>query len=126
MKDKQENEHERSFLGFSTDKFTEVDIKEVVNNEAAIKMLMHYYKQLVDDNKTLKNDVNTYKTYADAYEKKTSNSSTSSFLFLASNISVGFGINILTENQQTNAGWFLLATGVLFAIGATYFSFWKN
>ena len=69
-KPEQEPKSKESFLGFSPDNFSELGIKEVVGNEPAITMIMHYYKQLVDENKTLKNDFNTYKTYATAFEKK--------------------------------------------------------
>jgi F0F1-type ATP synthase assembly protein I len=122
----QEPKPKDSFLGFSPDNFSELGIKEIVGNEPAITMLMHYYKQLVDENKTLKNDLNTYKTYANAFEKKESNSTTSAILLLLSNITIGFGVNLLTQNNPTSAGWFLLIVGIIMTIAGMYFNFRKD
>ena len=115
-----------SFLGFSPGNFSEIGIKEIVGNEAAITMVMHYYKQLVDENKTLKNDINTYKTYASAFEKKESNSATSSILLLLSNICIGFGVNLLTQTNPLPTGWFLLVVGIIMTFAGFYFTFWKD
>ncbi len=122
-KDKIEND---SFLGMSPDSFDAVNSNELVGNVTAIKMLLHYYKQLTDDNKTLKNNLNTYKTYADSYDKKRSNSTTSTVLLLLSNISIAFGVNLLTSNPPINAGWFLLGMGGLLAFAGFYFTFFKD
>ena len=114
------------FLGFSTDNFAELSLEEVVNNEPAVKMIMHYYKQLVDENNAQKNEINTYKTYVDAFERKKSDSSVSAIFFLVSNISIAFGVNILTQATPHNAGWFLLAFGIISAGIAIYFNFFKK
>src|SRR3982751_6586700 len=113
---KPEESVKESFLGVSPGNFSELGIKEIVGNEAAITMVMHYYKQLVDENKTLKNDINTYKTYASAFEKKESNSATSSILLLLSNICIGFGVNLLTQTNPLQAGWFLLVVGIVMTL----------
>jgi len=125
-KPKPDEQPKESFLGFSPGTFSELGIKEIVGNEAAITMIMHYYKQLVDDNKTLKNDVNTYKTYAEAFGKKESNSATSSILLLLSNICIGFGVNLLTQTNPLPAGWFLLIVGIIMTLAGFYFTFWKD
>jgi hypothetical protein len=69
---------------------------ELTGNETAIKMLLHYYRELLNDNNRLKNESNTLKTYVDAYDRNKSNSATGSILLGVSNISVGFGVNLLT------------------------------
>lgn len=125
LKDKQSKE-DGGFLGISPEKFAEVDVKELVNNETAIKMLLHYYTKLTDENKTQKNDINTYKTYVGAYDKKKSNAATSATLFILSNLSIAFAVNLLTKPLLVNAGWFLLIMGGALASAGLYFNFWKD
>ncbi len=125
LKDKQ-NKEDGGFLGISPEKFAEVDVKELVNNETAIKMLLHYYTKLTEENKTQKNDINTYKTYVDAYGKKKSNAATSATLFILSNLSIAFAVNLLTKTPPVNAGWFLLIMGGALAFSGLYFNFWKD
>ncbi len=125
LKDKQSKE-DGGFLGISPEKFAEVDVKELVNNETAIKMLLHYYTKMTDENKTQKNDINTYKTYVGAYDKKKSNAATSATLFILSNLSIAFAVNLLTKAPPVNSGWFLLIMGVALASAGLYFNFWKD
>lgn len=125
INDKQSKE-DGGFLGISPEKFAEVDVKELVNNETAIKMLLHYYTKMTDENKTQKNDINTYKTYVGAYDKKKSNATTSATLFILSNLSIAFAINLLTKTPPVNAGWFLLIMGGALASAGLYFNFWKD
>ncbi len=120
------NKKDAGFLGISPEKFAEVDVNELVNNETAIKMLLHYYTKLTDENKTQKNDINTYKTYVGAYDKKKSNTATSATLFILSNLSIAFAINLLTKTPPVNAGWFLLVMGGALASAGLYFNFWKD
>ena len=121
-----ENNENDGFLGISPEKFAEVDVGELVNNETAIKMLLHYYTKLTEENKTQKNDINTYKTYVEAYDKKKSNSATSTILLILSNLSIAFSVNMLTLDPPVNAGWFLLAMGAALATAGLYFNFWKD
>jgi len=121
-----QNKEDGGFLGISPDKFAEVDVKELVNNETAIKMLLHYYTKLTDENKTQKNDINTYRTYVGAYDKKKSNAATSAILFILSNLSIAFSINLLTKTPPVIAGWFLLFMGGALALAGLYFNFWKD
>lgn len=119
------NENNR-FLGISPETFAEVDVDELVNNETAIKMLLHYYTKLTEENKTQKNDINTYKTYVEAYDKKKSNSATSTILLILSNLSIAFAVNLLTQDPPLSAGWFLLVMGGALAAAGVHFNFWKD
>ena len=121
-----EENKQGGFLGIAPEKFAEVDVKELVNNETAIKMLLHYYTKLTEENKTQKNDINTYKTYVEAYDKKKSNSATSTILLILSNLSIAFSVNLLTKTPPVNAGWFLLVMGVALAAAGLHFNFWKD
>lgn len=85
-----------SILGFSTDELAGLSADELTNNGVAIRMLLHYYRQLVDENAGMKNENNTLKTYVDAYERQKNNSSVAAVLLAVSNISIGFGVNLLT------------------------------
>lgn len=63
-----------TILGLSTVELAGLSPDELTDNPVAIKMLLHYYRQLVDDNNALKNDNNTLKTYVDAYNQQKTNS----------------------------------------------------
>lgn len=86
-------------------------------------MLMHYYTVLLGENTTLKNDLNTAKTYVAGYEKKKTNTFMGAALLLLSNVLIAFGINLLTAaGTQGSAGWLLLIAGLLLAAAGTAFS----
>jgi hypothetical protein len=80
MPDEQKNQS-GSILGLQTGELAGLSAEELTENPTAIKMLLHYYRQLVDDNISLKNDNNTLKTYVDAYDRQKSNSATGAILF---------------------------------------------
>lgn len=114
-----------SILGLQTEELAGLSAEELTENPTAIKMLLHYYRQLVDDNTSLKNDNNTLKTYVDAYDRQKSNSATGAILLAVSNISVGFGVNLLSINN-TWPGVASLVVGVSLIIAGIYFSFRKG
>jgi len=116
---------QQSILGLSTTELAGLSVEEITGNQTAIKMLMHYYKQLVDENATLKNDNNTLNTYMTAYDKQKSNSATGAVLLALSNIVVGLGVNFLTGNV-TGPGLAALAIGVVIVVVGIYFSFFKD
>jgi len=120
-------EKESNILGLSTSQLADLSSDELTNNPTAIKMLLHYYRQLSDDNNRLKNDNNTLKTYVDAYQHKKSNSATGAILLGISNISVGFGVNLLTASQaQVWPGISSLVIGVSLIVSGIYFTFFKE
>jgi hypothetical protein len=88
-------------------------------------MLMHYYKQLVEENATLKNDNNTLNTYMTAYDKQKANSATGAMLLALRNIIVGLRVNFLTGNV-TGLGLAALAIGVVIVVVGIYFSSFKD
>jgi len=122
------NEKEQArILGLSTSQLADLQSEELTNNPTAIKMLLHYYRQLLDDNGRLKNDNNTLKTYVDAYGTQKSNTATGAILLSISNISIGFGVNFLTgQTPATWAGVTSLLTGAALVIAGIYFSFFKD
>lgn len=114
-----------NILGLSTDGLAGLTLDELEGNKTAITMVMHYYKQLVDENNTLRNEVNTLKTYVDGYSRKKTNANISAVLLLLSNIGIGFGINLLT-NGTNWPGLATLIPGLCFALAGLYFSFKEN
>lgn len=114
-----------SILGLSTNELAGLSIDEITNNPTAIKMIMHYYKKLLDENATLRNDNNTYKTYIDAYNRIKSNTIIGTLLLSLSNISVGFGVNLLTSSNIW-PGLFTLIPGVLLIIIGIYINYFKE
>lgn len=122
---KDENQTDENILGLSTNDLAGLSAEELTDNPTAIKMLLHYYRQLVDNNTALKNDNNTLKTYVDAYDRQKTNSATGAILLAVSNISIGFGVNLLTLNT-TWPGIASLIVGISLLVTGIYFSFRKG
>lgn len=111
-----------SILGLSTDELAGLTTDELTDNPVAIKMLLHYYRQLVDQNSTLKNDNNTLKTYVTAYERYRTSSVVGAILLAISNVSIGFGVNLLTL-ETTWPGISSLVIGITMVTAGIYFTF---
>ena len=86
-----------SILGLSTTELAGLSVAEITGNETAIKMMMHYYKRLVDENAGLRNETNTLKTYVQAYERSKSDATVSAALLVLANLMSGYGINLLSR-----------------------------
>ncbi len=125
--DQQQSHQNSNILGLSTSQLAGLSADELTENPTAIKMLLHYYRQLTDDNTRLKNDNNTLKTYVDAYDKQKSNTATGAILLAVSNISIGFGVNLLTgstPNLWPGVSSFIV--GISLVVSGTYFTFFKD
>ncbi len=110
-----------NILGLSTADLAGLSVDELTGNKTAITMVMHYYKQLVDENISLKNDLNTLKTYVDGYAEKKTNARTGAILLFVSNIGIAFGVNLLTSNIVW-PGLATLIPGIVMAGAGLYFS----
>jgi hypothetical protein len=108
-------------LGLSTAELAGLSVDEITGNKTAITMIMHYYKQLVEENQSLRNDLNTLNTYVQGYEMSRTNARVGAFLLVVANISVGFGVNLLTSKQNA-PGLATLIPGLCMALVGTYFS----
>lgn len=124
--DVKKGDDQESILGLSTSELAGLSVEEITNNETAIKMVMHYYKKLVDDNRALRNENNTLQTYQAAYDSQKSNSATAAILLAVSNISIAFGVNMVTATDTIAPGIFCLALGVLLICTGVYFNFFKD
>jgi len=119
------SEENKSILGLSMSELAGLSADDLNNNPTAIKMLLHYYHQLVDENTALKNDKNTLKTYLDAYTNYKSNAATGAILLTLSNISIGFSVNLIC-NGHTWPGVSSLIIGIAMVIVGIYFTFVKE
>lgn len=110
-----------SILGLSTSELAGLSVDELTGNKTAITMVMHYYKQLSDQNTSLRNDLNTLKTYVDGYRTVRHDARTGAILLAVSNVGIGFGVNLLT----TGTTWPGIATflpGLTLLFAGLYFS----
>lgn len=126
-KDEKQPDQASSILGLSTSELAGLSAEELTNNPTAIKMLLHYYRQLTDENTRLKNDNNTLKTYVDAYGRQKSNKATGGILLAVSNISIGFGVSLLAiATPNVWPGVFSLVIGIALVTSGIYFTFLKD
>ncbi|MCX6564226.1 MAG: hypothetical protein NTU60_11590 [Candidatus Aminicenantes bacterium] len=110
-----------SVLGLSAGDLAGLSVDEITGNKAVITMVMHYHKQLVDQNTSLKNDLNTLRTYVDGYRAKKLNASVGAGLQLLAAILIGFGVSLLTA-KLGRPGWVTLVAGVATEIFGLYYS----
>ena len=122
-----EEKENSTILGLSTEELAGLSVEDITNNATAIKMLMHYYKQLTAENLTLKNQRNTLNTYVSAFETEKTNSSAGSMLLILSNICVGFSVGLLSSPMgDKTSGWVLLSMSILLALVGIFFNFFKS
>lgn len=112
----------QTILGLPTSDLAGLSVDEIVGDPVAITMLMHYYKQLVDENNSLRNDLNTLKTYVEGYRSKKLDASIGAPLQVLATILIAFGVNLLTADSSTAASWLLLIAGIITALVGLYFS----
>jgi hypothetical protein len=108
-------------LGLSTSELAGLSVDELTGNKTAVTMIMHYYKQLVDENTSLKNDRNTLSTYVSGYKTKKIHSKIGALLLAVSNIGIGFGVNLLTSSATGPGLATILPALVMGGVGL-YFS----
>lgn len=124
-KESQERPHESQnpeLLGLSMNELAGLSVDKLTGNKTAITMVIHYYKQLADENTSLKNDLNTLKSYVDGYTNKKTYAQISAVLLVLSNILSGVGINLLTTENNW-PGIATLGSGLLLAGVGIYYSF---
>lgn len=114
-------ERDTRILGLSTSELAGVSVDELTGNKTAVTMVMHYYKQMSDENSSLRNDLNTLKTYVDGYRAAKSDARTGAILLAISNISIGFGVNLLTADH-TWPGIVTFFPGLAMMVAGLYFS----
>ena len=109
-------------LGLPMSDLAGVTVDEILNNKPALTMVMHYYKQLSDENSSLKNDLNTAGTYLSSYDKKTSDANVGAGMQFLATVCIGFAINLLTGNDDKLPGAILLGVGIVLQVVGLYYS----
>lgn len=114
-----------SVLGLKITELAGLSVHELENNPTAILMMMHYYRQLVGENLALRNEINTLNTYVDAYKRKRTNSAIGAVLLALSNVSVGFGVNLLSNPSSVSIwpGLSILIPGLAMIAVGLWFSY---
>lgn len=102
-----------------------VKFDELLENKTALKMLLHNYQKIQDENIMLKQDLQRQSTIEKELDKKEENSKTSGIFALCSSIALGVGINFITNDISDIKGWVLSVLGVTFQIISLYYSFRK-
>lgn len=110
------------FLGFAMDDLAGLTVDEIVGDKPAVTMLLHYYKQLTDENTALKNERNTLATYVEGFKQKRVDAQVAAALGFLSSVLVGAGINLLTTDLHASVGYIVLIPGVIAQGFALYFS----
>ncbi|MFJ9535427.1 hypothetical protein [Herbaspirillum sp. NPDC101396] len=109
-------------LGFSMDELGGLSVDELAGNKVALTMLLHYYKQLNDENTGLKNERNTLSTYVSSFGQKKSDARNGAIFMAASTIFTGFGVNMLTSDAKTFAGYGVFIPGLVLLVVGLYLS----
>jgi len=112
----------RGFLGFAIDELAGLTVDEIVGDKPAVTMLLHYYKQLTEENTALKNERNTLSTYVDGFKQKRSDARVGAALGVLGSIFVAAGINLLTSDWHSPIGYVVTAPGIVAQGIGLYFS----
>ena len=115
-------QHNHAFLGVSVDKLAGLSVDELEGNKVAITMMLHFYKQLAEENTTLRNERNTLSTYVTGYQQKKSDARVGAVLSTMSTVFMGFGINLLTGEAPKWYGVSLFIPALIMLLGGLYFS----
>lgn len=99
-----------------------ISVQELVNNETALKLVIHTFRQTVDDNVALKQQQNFDKSEIAKLNRENRDKTIGTMFTFTSSIPIGFGINILTSNSNPNAGWACLIVGFLLWLGGMILS----
>ena len=99
-----------------------VTIDEITTNKTALKMLLHNYQKISNENEMLKQDLERQSTFERGLERKNDDSKIAGILSLISTLAVGFAINFVTTDWSDISGWILLIIGIVLEGVSIYFS----
>ncbi len=102
-----------------------VTLDELLENKTALKMLLHNYQKIQNENIMLKQDLQRQATIERELDRKTDFSKISGIFAFCSSVSLSFGINFVTNNINDIKGWILSILGIVFQIISIYYSFRK-
>lgn len=99
-----------------------VTIDEIITNKTALKMLLHNYQKISNENEMLKQDLERQSTFERGLERKNDDSKTAGIFSFISTLAVGFAINFVTTDLNSKPGWILLIIGIVLEVVSIYFS----
>lgn len=118
-------EHTYSNLGIIDDIET-IDVEDIYTNKIAIKMLLHNYKKIEEENTMLKQDLNRQATIERALSDKEKNTNISTIFGGSATVLTGFGISFITSNIYDIKGWIVFIFGIISEAISIYYSIRKD
>ena len=109
-------------LGVTND-LNDINIKDLLNNETAINMLLHENQKLENENMMLKQDLNRQATVERTLLMRKTYTKVAAVISLFSTLLLSFGINFITSDKNDIKGFVLLLLGIAAEIISLYFSF---
>lgn len=112
-------------------------LEELVDNKPALKVVLHAFRQSVDENIALKQQQSFDKAEIARLEKEkqdiiinhskdNAEKTIGTTLSFVGSIPIAFGVNILTSNVNLPAGYSCLVLGVILSVLGMVFSFYRN
>lgn len=109
-------------LGVTND-LNDINIKDLLNNETAINMLLHENQKLENENMMLKQDLNRQATVERTLLMRKTYTKVAAVISIFSTLLLSFGINFITSDKSDIKGFVLLFLGIAAEIISLYFSF---
>lgn len=109
-------------LGVTND-LNDINIKDLLNNETAINMLLHENQKLENENMMLKQDLNRQATVERTLLMRKTYTKVAAVISIFSTLLLSFGINFITSDKNDIKGFVLLFLGIAAEIISLYFSF---
>lgn len=109
-------------LGVTND-LNDINIKDLLNNETAINMLLHENQKLENENMMLKQDLNRQATVERTLLMRKTYTKVAAVISIFSTLLISFGINFITSDKNDIKGFILLILGIAAEIISLYFSF---
>lgn len=109
-------------LGVTND-LNDIDVKDLLNNETAINMLLHENQKLENENMMLKQDLNRQSTIERTLLIRKTYTKVAAVISVFSTLLISFGINFITSDKKDIKGYIILILGIISEIISLYFSF---
>jgi hypothetical protein len=111
---------QNSMLGLSTTDLAGLTVDELSGSKTAITMMLHYYRQLTDENTSLRTEVSSLRTYQQGFQTGRDRAKIAAMLLSLSNIGIGFGTSLLVSGPNW-PGIATLVPGLAVLVGGLYF-----
>lgn len=114
-----------------------ISLQELVNNETALKLLLHTFRQTADENIAIKQQQNFDRSQMAQFQqdkqesivrfqRDTLEKTLGTLLSFVGTIPIAFGVNILSGTVNLQAGWVCLVCGFVFSVGGLFLGVHRN